>query len=366
MRRLVICADGTWNSSDNEAKLTNVALISEAVRPVAGDGTEQRVFYERGVGVEGGVLDKVTGGAFGTGLSTNILDCYRYLVKNFEPGDELFFFGFSRGAYTVRSLAGLVRNSGILKREHAERADEAFALYRDRDDEKHPNGSAAKEFRARFSHESRIKFIGVWDTVGSLGVPTRGPVGMISRRRNGFHDVSLSSQVDNAFHALAIDERRKPFLPTLWEVPDEDVRGGMAGRRVEQRWFAGVHSNVGGGYTERGLSNIALRWMAEQARSCGLDLGDNVLGALECNCADRLHDSMSLLFKPLGAHVRRLAERRKDRNGKPVHTFETVDRTACERHADLSLKPLYDPPNCLEYWNLNPDKWDPRRKQPAG
>lgn len=361
MRRLVICSDGTWNSADNEAERTNVALLSEAVRPTAHDGTEQRVCYDRGVGVEGGLLDKVAGGAFGTGLNKNILDCYRYLIENFEPGDELFLFGYSRGAYTVRSLAGLVRNSGILKREHARRAKEAFELYRDHGDDTHPNSDRAKAFRQAHAHETRIKFIGVWDTVGALGVPTRGPVGMFSRWRHGFHDVELSSRVDNAFQALAIDERRKPFAPTLWEVPDSDVQDGMAGRRVEQRWFAGVHRNVGGGHTDPGLSNITLRWMAEQARSCGLEVGDNIGPQLQCNCSGGMHNSMTLFYKTFGEYVRPVDVRRTDREGKPVHTFETVDRTAAERHADVKLNPLYDPPNCLEYWKRNPDRWDPRR-----
>ena len=361
MRRLVICADGTWNSSDNESKRTNVVLLHEAVSPIAKDGVEQRAFYQVGVGVTGGAIGKLTGGAFGTGLNDNILACYRFLIHNFDPGDDLFLFGFSRGAYTVRSLAGLVRNSGILKREHSHKADAAFDLYRDRGDDTHPSSPQAEAFRAARSHETRIKFIGVWDTVGSLGVPTRGPIGMISRQRHGFHDVQLSSWVDNAFHALSIDERRKPFAPALWEVPDDDVQQGMHGRRVEQRWFAGVHSNVGGGYPDRGLSDITLRWMAERAAEAGLELGGS-LTSIKGKASAKLINSMKPVFKVLGQHVRPVGVPRKDpKKDRPVHTFESVDRTVCERHADLRLGPLYDPANCVEYWNRNPDQWDPRR-----
>ena len=367
MRRLVVCADGTWNSEqkkDDGSGLTNVVRLRDAVAPRAPDGTEQVVFYHTGVGT-GGWWDRATGGAFGTGISRNIKACYAFLVREFKPGDELFLFGFSRGAYTVRSLAGLVRNCGVLRQSEARRIDEAYELYRDRGDDTHPNSAKAQAFRAAHSVETRVKCIGVWDTVGALGVPTRGPVGWISRRRHGFHDVRLSSSVENAFHALAIDERRGPFEPALWEVRDGDPARKAGRWRVEQRWFAGVHSNVGGGYPDCGLSNLALRWMMTRAESCGLAFRPGGAAALdaECDCGGALYDSFSALYKPLGPHVRALGARRVDRDsGEALHTYEEVDGSVVERHAKHGP---YAPPNFLAYWKQNPDKWAPDHLPPA-
>jgi uncharacterized protein (DUF2235 family) len=167
-----------------------------------------------GVGTTRG--ERIRGGAFGFGLSRDIRDTYRFLVQNFEPGDELFFFGFSRGAFTARSTVGLIRNSGILGREHADRVDEAYALYRSRSSQTHPRSVEAL-FRRSYSHETRIRFIGVWDTVGALGVPLSGLrlLNLINRRWQ-FHHTDLSTTVDGAFQALAIDEKRGPFQPTIW------------------------------------------------------------------------------------------------------------------------------------------------------
>jgi uncharacterized protein (DUF2235 family) len=359
MRRLVVCADGTWNSEDgggDPSRVTNVVRIRDGIQAQAPDGVAQVVYYHPGVGVNGR-FDRWTGGAFGTGISRNIKACYDFLVREYEPGDQLFFFGFSRGAYTVRSLAGLVRNCGILRREHRDRVDEAYDLYRSRRPDDHPNADNAKEFRGRYSHESRVRCLGVWDTVGALGVPTRGPVGWLSRRRHGFHDVTLSSRVENAFHALAIDERRGPFAPTLWEVRDGDPARGTPDWRVEQRWFAGVHSNVGGGYPNSGLSSLALRWMVDRAASCGLAFAPEWVSALDpaCDCGAELYDSMSRMYRMFPAHERALDAERKDaRTGERLHTHEDVDSSVPERHEMAHLDPRYGPANLLDYWRRRP------------
>jgi uncharacterized protein (DUF2235 family) len=261
VKRLVVCCDGTWNRPDEESP-TNVAKMALAVAEEDGD-TEQLVLYHRGVGT--GRFDRVRGGAFGLGLSRNVRDCYRYVVEHYEPDDELYFFGFSRGAYTARSTVGLIRNAGILRREHRDRVGEAYALYRDRAATRRPKGIEATLFRRSYSHdEIVIRFVGVWDTVGALGVP--GVPKRLCGRLWAFHDTELSSRVARAYQALAIDERRRPFVPSLWHrSPDDD---GI----LEQRWFAGVHSDVGGGYTDCSLAEIPLWWMAEQARDAGLVL----------------------------------------------------------------------------------------------
>ncbi|WP_055548366.1 DUF2235 domain-containing protein [Streptomyces sp. NBRC 110028] len=272
-KKLVLCCDGTWDLADQPHK-TNVTKIALAVRRRA-EGVEQRVHYGRGVGTRR--WERLGGGAFGMGLSSNVLDAYRFLVDAYEPGDQLYLFGFSRGAFTARSLAGLVRNSGILRRENAHRIKEAWVLYRDRIEK--PTGTAATLFRQAYAYETEIRFIGVWDTVGTLGIPAPGPrwlkpVVASVNRRWAFHDTELSSWVKAAFHALAIDEQRTSFIPTLWhQQPGADD----SGQELKQVWFAGVHSDVGGGYSGTALSDITLLWMVHQARRHGLDFDPEVL-----------------------------------------------------------------------------------------
>jgi uncharacterized protein (DUF2235 family) len=174
--------------------------------PQDDNGREQRTFYHRGVGTNR--WERIRGGVFGAGLSRDVRDAYRFLVQNYEPGDELFFFGFSRGAFTARSTAGFVRNCGILRRSQASRVDDAYSLYRSRSSTTHPRGIEASLFRRSYSHETRIGFIGVWDTVGVLGIPLDGLrlVNLLNRRWQ-FHDTNLSTTVDAACQALAIDEQ---------------------------------------------------------------------------------------------------------------------------------------------------------------
>jgi len=268
MKRLIVCCDGTWNRpdevSDGLAAPTNVAKLALALADEDDDGNDQRLHYQAGVGTRRG--ERFLGGAFGVGLSRNILDCYRFLVDHYRPEDKLYFFGFSRGAYTARSLAGLVRNSGILRPEERHRIGEAYRLYRRPDKESEPSSISAELFRRSHAYaETYIDFVGVWDTVGALGIPIDGFRLPLLSRLWTFHDTTLSRYVRNAYHALAIDERRRPFRPTVWEQKP-DARD----QTLEQVWFAGVHSDVGGGYGDTGLSEIALLWMAEKARDCGL------------------------------------------------------------------------------------------------
>lgn len=347
MKRVIVCADGTWNSDDAPApKHTNVYKLYRALAPAA-NGVPQVAYYQDGVGTAGSRLDRLVGGAFGRGLSENVEACYRFVVDSYEPGDELFLFGFSRGAYTARSLAGLVRNAGVLRREHRDRVGEAYALYRDRGADAHPNGSAAREFRRRWAHEdvTPIACLGVWDTVGSLGIPTDGPLGRHLRDKYSFHDVALSGHVRNAFHALAIDERRKPFAPSLWAVDTPAER-----QRVEQVWFAGAHSNVGGGYAECGPSDHALRWMLERAGECGLAFRPEALEALSDVCDAPLADSMSDLYRKLGEHRRPIGRpQTHPRTGAPVHTCESVHESVWARMRKSPPPDGYGPPNLLDY-----------------
>ncbi len=277
-KNLVVCCDGTWNDPDelrdHVAKPTNVAklalaLVSDVEKPAAEQS--QLMHYEPGVGTSPD--ERLIGGAFGYGLSRNIRNGYRFLAQQYEPGDNVYLFGFSRGAYTARSLAGLIHNCGILRKECVDQVDIAFAFYRDRTNQTHPKTIASHIFRDMYSHlESKVFFIGVWDTVGALGIPEEVPGWEeLSKlftgweQMWGFHDTQLSSEVSFAYQALAIDEQRSPYKPTLWTQGD-----GVRDQTLEQVWFAGVHSEIGGGTSDPSLSDIPFLWMADKAREQGL------------------------------------------------------------------------------------------------
>lgn len=332
-KRLAIFCDGTWNSPDQAhngtACPTNVAKLAAAVLPEDASRRAQRIYYHTGVGT-GVWYDRIFGGAFGVGLSENVRHAYRFLIETFEPGDDIFLFGFSRGAYTARSLAGLIRNSGLLRREHADRIDEAYKLYRSRRPDTHPRLREAVLFRKTFSHEPPIHFIGVWDSVGALGVPIQ-ITGLINRRLR-FHDTDLSSKIRFAYQALAIDERRRFFSPAIWTP-----KALAADQTLEQVWFIGAHSNVGGGYPDPKLSDNALLWMAEKARACGLALD---LQELQANPDHRPlpDDSRKRLYKLVPALWREVGAAQ---NGR-----EVLHRSVMQRYFE---DPKYRPRNLESY-----------------
>jgi hypothetical protein len=285
-RNLVVCCDGTWNDPDElrerVARPTNVAKLalamdSDVERPASEQA--QLVHYVPGVGTAAG--EHLIGGAFGVGISSNIRDGYRFLARYYRPGDRVFLFGFSRGAYTARSLGGLIHNCGILREECIDQVDAAYAFYRDRTNQTHPRTIAARIFRDTYSHaNSSVYFIGVWDTVGALGIP-KGLPGWEELSKVftgweelwGFHDTTLSAEVRFAYQALAIDEERPPYAPTLWTAAGPLPRNQV----LEQVWFAGVHSEIGGGTDDCGLSDIPFLWMAAKAQSAGITVRDGWL-----------------------------------------------------------------------------------------
>jgi uncharacterized protein (DUF2235 family) len=334
MKRIVICADGTWNQRDQldkksgKRRPTNVTKIARAILPRANDGIDQVVFYHDGLGTRG-PMDKVTGGAFGAGIEDNVRNLYRSIVYNYEPGDELYFFGFSRGAFTVRTLAGFMNLVGLVEKDDDYYVPEIYRCY-----EKN-KGSGTKEWQDAFHNVDGtrpcppIKFIGVWDTVGALGAP--GIIGKVAGAFSGnkyaYHDVGLNEHIVNAYHALAIDERRKPFTPTLWSRPD-----GWSGM-LEQAWFPGVHSNVGGGYKPDGLANEALHWIISKVKSVGLDVDWSYLDHFEPHCDSTLHDSMSMKYRLMGPGTRTIGAYAQ--HGECVHEA-TVNRMA---HAECGYEP---------------------------
>jgi uncharacterized protein (DUF2235 family) len=356
-----VCCDGTWNvpdeARDGQPAPTNVARLADGV--VCEDRDAQRMFYEPGVGTRPD--ERFIGGAFGVGLSRNIRNAYTFLAQNYDDGDQVFLFGFSRGAYTARSLAGLIRNCGILRAEHADRVDDAFAFYRDRTSTTHPSELASEIFRATYSHPSdRIHFIGVWDTVGALGIPDYLPgwgtlSRLISRWQElwGFHDTRLSSHVDYAYHALSIDEQRRPFKPTLW------TGAAAPGQTVQQVWFAGVHSEIGGGSADHALSDIALLWIADRAREQGVQFKPGRLTAGDLDAVDTritpnyngpIVDSRRGFYKLLPAYHRLKNTKISDGPG------QSLASSVIARRHDPNLR--YAPSGIGPYESLPPTQVD--------
>lgn len=312
MKRIAICCDGTWNRLDAE-NVTNVVRAAESIQSHADDGTPQVIYYDEGVGSGEAVasrIDRWLGGAFGAGLMHKVEQAYRFLVFNYEPGDEIYIFGFSRGAFTARSLAGLIRNCGIVEQPQARRLREALDLYRRREANAHPDAEESCRFRSEVSprvvindrekewrtdnvagfdasscQPLRIRYLGVWDTVGALGVPNHFKVSGFFNKKYQFHDTNLSSMVESARHAVAIDEERRAYEPSLWSNLDVLNQAAQADRRGEgsaygQVWFPGDHSSVGGGGDVTDHASAALLWIAEGAQSAGLTFRPAALKAI--------------------------------------------------------------------------------------
>ena len=329
-RRLIVLFDGTWNTSEDR---TNVELMRGALVKQGADGVPQLWWYDQGPGTNW--YDRIRGGAFGFGVSKNIQQGYRWLATEWQEADEneFYVFGFSRGAYTARSLVGLIRKCGLLKQPDKELIEQAYDLYRKKD--LSPDSAEAVAFRAAHSREIRVKFIGVWDTVGSLGVPLTGALIPFGRDRYQFHDAELSKIVDYAYHAVATDENRKDYDATVW------TKRKPENKDVEQRWFIGAHSNVGGGYQYDRLHNIPLRWLQEKAAATGLVLKE--LRHVEPNdyraaLKDSYGDFMWGLYK---------AAKFGKRHYRPfgAGVSETVDDSVWRRWKDFAD---YRPPSLLD------------------
>lgn len=346
-RNIALCFDGTWNSDDASSP-TNVVKTYQAIRPSTSAGVEQLAYYDRGVGT--GRFDRFRGGVLGLGLARNVELAYQWLTDNYQPRDRLFLFGYSRGAYTARSLAGLIGlcgipdggRCGLAECEPARAASQAMAIYRI------PVGKDREERAARHrdifcrapaapvTHgvdvlrpSSVVHFVGVWDTVGALGVPITW-LNWVGARRHRFHDVRLDHHIRHAYHVVAVDEGRRPFAPTLWQSPPAQ------GQEVEQLWFPGVHGDVGGGRPHAGLSDGALLWMWAKAWAAGLAF--EPWAALRGVAPDPFgpQGKMSLVYRVWGRHDRPIGE--AEANGQPAVTGEAVHLSAIHRleHPDTA------------------------------
>jgi uncharacterized protein (DUF2235 family) len=337
MKRIVICADGTWNLRDQEDKETgrrrptNVTKIARAIRPLSQAGVPQVVFYHDGLGTRGGA-DKYKGGGLGEGIEDIIRNLYRNILYNYVDGDELYFFGFSRGAYTVRTLAGFMNRVGLVEKDDDYYVLDLYECYAGQ-----CTDDSEKWIKAHRNIKDKrpcppIRMVGVWDTVGSLGAP--GVLGKyLNDGKYDYHDVKLNQSIQNAYHAMAIDEMREPFKPTLWQKP-----AGWSGK-LEQAWFPGVHSDVGGSYTPDGLANEALHWIVEKAEGLGLEMDSAYLNFFTPCFNSKLHDSFSASYELLGGkHHRPIGEFAA--HGECLHQA-TIDRR--------NLFPDYRPPMLEKY-----------------
>ena len=281
-KRLALFFDGTWNEPPDHTNVRRLRLMLAERGP---DGSEQRAFYNAGVGTRW--YDRLSGGLIGTGLAENVRDGYRWLVENYDEGDEIYLFGFSRGAYTARSLAGLIARCGLLRAESPISFTQLFERYKLGDTvrtiyelirDKAESGSFDFEEQALLRHayyrRNLIKMVGVWDTVGSIGLPF-GRLPGLSRRMLRFHNTNLSTTIEHSYQALAMDEYRQPYWAVLWTEFKPDVGEAADAARpderwIEQRWFPGAHANIGGGYRADPLPTQPLIWMQSKAAACGL------------------------------------------------------------------------------------------------
>ena len=326
MKRLVIYFDGTWNVPQAE---TNVRRLFEITADRDEAGVVQVKEYWKGVGTKG--LEWLRGGVFGLGTGRNIRAAYSWIKDRYVDGDEVFILGFSRGAYSARSLAGMIARCGLLQSGATTSVDEIYRRYADKKKDLVPD-----------SRLIPIHFVGVWDTVGALGVPWGNLTG-ISRSTTLFHNTSPSPLYRNMFQALAVDEHRAAFAQTLWT--DEDGFTLKPEQRIEQRWFVGAHSDVGGGSgRDQGLPRVALAWMWDRADECGLAFTRKIV---EDPNDYRAHISDSFGSFLLGAY--RLVKLNRPfyrpvlqaeittADGKIVHPLnETIDPSVSRRWQDVS------------------------------
>jgi uncharacterized protein (DUF2235 family) len=282
-KRIAVYLDGTWNTIHDN---TNVWRLRALTASVGKDGLHQCVFYNAGLGTRTG--QKLSGGMFGVGIDDILLDAYEWLMENFNDGDEVFIFGFSRGAFTARSLSGFISRCGLLKagaplsiKQLYDRYRKGLALPTLDHLLNHPpeKPELEEQWMVAYSRSIPIKFIGVFDTVGSLGVPVT-----FSQFKTAHAFLNTGLRFSNTFaaHALAIDEHRPDFLPTLWtrSVPKDpnanQPRKPRTLDEAEQRWFVGAHANVGGGYESDLLAQPPLEWMMKKASSHGLTFREDI------------------------------------------------------------------------------------------
>ncbi|MFH2092480.1 MAG: DUF2235 domain-containing protein [Pseudomonadota bacterium] len=326
-KNIVIFSDGTGQEG-GKGSSTNIYKLFNMVE----DRTLKQIsFYDRGLGTG---WQKFSGNVGGAGISQNILDCYTFIFDHYEAGDQLFLFGFSRGAATVRSLSSFIHYFGILPKSRPELIKKAYSIYKTKDDSERKQ--KADEFLS--SHHTmwtRIKFLGCYDTVAALGLPIK-PIAVVLDKIPGFmhtfHNFKLSETVENAYQALAIDDERQTFHPILW---DTDV---LPYQTICQVWFCGMHTDVGGGYDEKELSDIPLAWMRDKAVAHGLLLYSGHSVSINGNVNGHMHNSRGKGWTKLYKRKPRAWD--SSRTDKPVVHSSVLQRT---KNVDNADAPPYAP-----------------------
>ena len=381
MKRIVALIDGTWNkegsgADTNVAKLDSAKKIRAFIQATAADGTLQHVYYHDGVWSEGDFAQRLLGGAIGLGLKKIIQEVYEYIVTDYASGDELYIFGFSRGAYAARALAGLIGASGIQRQLDANIFEVAWQHYRVAPAvRKQPQtaGSSDRKILTDYNtlaakqsfHDTRtITCVGVWDTVGSYGIPAGIGLAPVARYFTlvtlGFHDTSFGDHVKVGLHAVAVDEHRRPFVPTFWTIPKGEEPTG----HVEQTWFAGAHSNVGGGYADTGLSDQALIWMIARVQALtGLEfdlaavqsntkpnIGGVVVDSTQGWPVDHLFPHYRTILSPVAIHHGYLSN---SKDPTEEHINERVHWSVIAKRTNAAAM-RYSPPNLVV--NIRPDQ----------
>lgn len=350
MKRIIVCLDGTWNTAAGFGPTTNIVAIRDGLVADMKAPVPQRIYYDEGVGTSN-PIDKFTGGALGIGVGDNVRQAYKYIARHYERGDEIYLIGFSRGAFTARSVAGYIAACGLMKKADCttEREAAAWNYYRTMPKDRPAGDQAAL---APFCHPGvKIKCVAVFDTVGALGIP--GGLSWIGKTRFAFHDTQLNICVENCLHAVAIDEKRNTFVATMWEQPF-NPDGPVP--KVQQVWFPGVHCDIGGGYADNDLSRLTLEWMLDRLSALGVEFLPNARPQLaKRNPKGVLHESRSFPLY-VGSSIRPnyrpidhfyvdewSARGSKAEPYRPI--FEFVHRSALDRWmADMT----YRPPNLKE------------------
>ena len=306
-KKLVLCFDGTGNEF-RAGTNTNVVAMLEGVRR----GPNTSTFYDLGVGTfsdpaASSAIRKrwtlILGLAFGYGIKENIKNAYNYLIEFWEPGDEIYLFGFSRGAYTARALAGLLEMCGLVEPSKRNLVDYAIQIHWKR----RPDWHLARRFKKEFSRPVDVAFIGVWDTVKTVGVwdtILQGFGSVLRSLRTALPYTASLPNVAAGRHAISIDEKRSRFRTNRWFLDDRHP----SPERFDQVWFAGVHSDIGGGYSDdSSLGDITMAWMIEGARAAGLTINDAARPKQKVElAAGKLHNSLFPVWWILGWRRRRV------------------------------------------------------------
>ena len=358
----IVCIDGTWNqpgqrdrdpiSAKEEATASNVVRTWEAlanrelarkfyygsvapIKPkILFTGVEGEVIYLAGIGTTGTIKHQMLEGATGTGTSERIRDAYRFLAERYQPGDRIFGFGFSRGAFAVRSLAGFIDLAGLPTEPRLLKEEELMEMYDAYMDarpiDKSLYGTA----------DTAIDFLGLWDTVGALA---------FGRTVGNFHRISPPN-VKRVAHALALDEERERFEPAFWELP------ATAETRVDEVWFSGCHTNIGGGYIDPNLSNISLFWMLQSARDAGLPLDSRGIPGFDVTNPRAIQrDSYREFYAGMGLIGKIAVSFDLKREPRAVRAGQRIHQSVIERMQEATSENAYLPTALFNGSALKPD-----------